>query len=57
MLRFLDQRAPWVRPSDTGRSTNCLINAAGIHTHLTEQAMCNCPSNTRVTEKSGLAGK
>ena len=26
---------------DTGRSTNCLINAAGIHTHLTEQGYHN----------------
>ncbi|MDH4278291.1 MAG: AMP-binding protein, partial [Acidimicrobiia bacterium] len=33
--------APWVRPADTGRSTNCLINAAGIHTHLTEQGYHN----------------
>ena len=41
MLRFLDQRAPWVRPDDTGRSTNCLINAAGIHTHQTEQGYHN----------------
>ncbi|MGI9597868.1 MAG: AMP-binding protein, partial [Acidimicrobiales bacterium] len=41
MFRFLDQRAPWVRPSDTGRSTNCLINAAGIHTHQTEQGYHN----------------
>ena len=41
MLTFLHERAPWVRPSDTGRSTNCLINAAGIHTHLTEQGYHN----------------
>ncbi len=41
LLRFLDQRAPWVRPSDTGRSTNCLINAAGIHTHQVEQGYHN----------------
>ncbi len=41
MLEFLETRAPWVRPSDTGRSTNCLINAAGIHTHLTEQGYHN----------------
>ncbi len=41
MLRFLEQRAPWVRPKDTGRSTNCLINAAGIHTHQTEQGYHN----------------
>ena len=41
LLSFLDTRAPWVRPSDTGRSTNCLINAAGIHTHLIEQGYHN----------------
>lgn len=41
MLDFLDRLAPWVRPSDTGRSTNCLINAAGIHTHRTEQGYHN----------------
>ncbi len=41
MLSFLDRSAPWVRPADTGRSTNCLINAAGIHTHLTEQGYHN----------------
>ncbi len=41
MLEFLDTRAPWVRPADTGRSTNCLINAAGIHTHQTEQGYHN----------------
>ncbi len=41
MLDFLDRRAPWVRPSDTGRSTNCLINAAGIHAHVTEHGFHN----------------
>ncbi len=41
MLDFLNNRAPWVRPADTGRSTNCLVNAAGIHTHLTEQGYHN----------------
>ncbi|MEM7322494.1 MAG: AMP-binding protein [Actinomycetota bacterium] len=41
MLDFLTERAPWVRPSDTGRSTNCLINAAGIHTHQTERGYHN----------------
>ena len=41
MFQFLDERAPWVRPPDTGRSTNCLINAAGIHTHQTEQGYHN----------------
>ncbi len=33
MLEFLQTRAPWIRPSDTGRSTNCLINEAGIYIH------------------------
>ena len=41
MLRFLENEAPWVRPSDTGRSTNCRINAAGIQTHLLEQGYHN----------------
>ncbi|MDH3295072.1 MAG: AMP-binding protein, partial [Acidimicrobiia bacterium] len=41
LLDFLTNRAPWVRPADTGRSTNCLINSAGIHTHLTEQGYHN----------------
>ncbi|MEQ8842791.1 MAG: amino acid adenylation domain-containing protein [Acidimicrobiales bacterium] len=41
MLRFLEEEAPWVRPSDTGRSTNCRINAAGIQTHLHEQGYHN----------------
>ncbi len=41
MLRFLHQEAPWVRPADTGRSTNCTINAAGIQTHLQEQGFHN----------------
>jgi len=33
MYKFLEQQAPWVRPKDTGRSTNCLINDAGIYVH------------------------
>jgi len=41
MLQFLDDHAPWVRPPDSGRSTNCLVNAAGIHTHQTEQGYHN----------------
>lgn len=41
MLSFLDESAPWVRPPDSGRSTNCLVNAAGIHTHQTEQGYHN----------------
>lgn len=41
MLHFLETQAPWARPRDTGRSTNCLINAAGIATHLLEQGYHN----------------
>ncbi len=41
MLAYLDSQAPWVRPADTGRSTNCLINAAGIFTHQQEQGYHN----------------
>jgi amino acid adenylation domain-containing protein/non-ribosomal peptide synthase protein (TIGR01720 family) len=37
MYRYLDENAPWVRPSDTGRSTNCLINEAGIYIHKKER--------------------
>ena len=38
---FLEHRAPWVRPADTGRSTNCLINVAGIDVHTTERGYHN----------------
>ena len=38
---FLDNRAPWVRPADTGRSTNCLINVAGISVHQRERGFHN----------------
>ena len=38
---FLSTRVPWIRPIDTGRSTNCLINEAGIYVHKTEQGYHN----------------
>lgn len=38
---FLRDRAPWVRPKDTGRSTNCLINDAGIYIHKKERGYHN----------------
>ena len=38
---FLDRHAPWVRPADTGRSTNCLINNTGIFVHKTERGYHN----------------
>ncbi len=33
ILNFLERKAPWIRPADTGRSTNCLINEVGIYLH------------------------
>ncbi|MEM8978497.1 MAG: amino acid adenylation domain-containing protein [Pseudomonadota bacterium] len=38
---YLDTRGHWERPSDTGRSTNCLINDAGIYVHKTRQGFHN----------------
>ncbi len=35
VYRYLRETVDWVRPSDTGRSSNCLINDAGIHIHKT----------------------
>jgi amino acid adenylation domain-containing protein len=33
IYRFLREKASWIRPEDTGRSTNCLINEVGIYVH------------------------
>jgi acyl carrier protein len=41
MLDYLDTRVPWIRPTDTGRSTNCLINQAGIFVHKKERGYSN----------------
>ena len=41
MYAFLKTHAPWVRPSDTGRSTNCLINEAGIWVHKRKRGFHN----------------
>ncbi len=41
MYAYLDKHAPWVRPADTGRSTNCLINDLGIYIHKKEQGFHN----------------
>jgi amino acid adenylation domain-containing protein len=35
LYEFLKTEAGWTRPADTGRSTNCLINEAGISVHKT----------------------
>ncbi|MEM9555196.1 MAG: amino acid adenylation domain-containing protein [Acidobacteriota bacterium] len=37
----LRETVPWVRPEDTGRSTNCLINDAGIFVHQAERGFHN----------------
>ncbi len=41
ILNYLKQNVNWVRPTDTGRSTNCLINQAGIHVHKQERGYSN----------------
>ncbi|MEM7065585.1 MAG: amino acid adenylation domain-containing protein [Cyanobacteria bacterium P01_B01_bin.77] len=41
MLSFLSDQVPWIRPSDTGRSTNCLINNVGIHLHTKKRGYHN----------------
>ncbi|MEM6352033.1 MAG: amino acid adenylation domain-containing protein [Cyanobacteria bacterium P01_D01_bin.14] len=41
MLAFLQDQVPWIRPSDTGRSTNCLINNVGIHLHTQQRGYHN----------------
>ncbi len=41
MYEHLENRLPWVRPVDTGRSTNCLINDVGIYVHQLERGYHN----------------
>jgi uncharacterized protein YecE (DUF72 family) len=41
ILNHLDRHTPWIRPADTGRSTNCLINQAGIYVHKAERGFHN----------------
>ncbi|MEN8802539.1 MAG: amino acid adenylation domain-containing protein [Thiogranum sp.] len=41
MYVFLAEHAPWIRPADTGRSTNCLINDAGIYVHRQKEGFHN----------------
>jgi aryl carrier-like protein len=41
VLAYLEQHTPWIRPTDTGRSTNCLINQAGIYVHEAERGFHN----------------
>ena len=41
MLDYLGRTVPWIRPADTGRSTNCLINDLGIYVHRKERGYHN----------------
>ncbi len=41
MLKYLEDTIGWVRPTDTGRSTNCLINQVGISVHKKERGYSN----------------
>ncbi len=41
VLSYLKDRELWVRPTDTGRSTNCLINDVGIFIHQKERGFHN----------------
>jgi acyl carrier protein len=41
MINFLARHLPWIRPTDTGRSTNCLINRVGIYVHKKERGFSN----------------
>ncbi len=41
IYRFLEHEVPWIRPEDTGRSTNCLINDTGIYYHKQLQGYHN----------------
>ncbi|WP_149277112.1 non-ribosomal peptide synthetase [Pareuzebyella sediminis] len=41
MLEYLREKVGWVRPTDTGRSTNCLINQVGIYVHKKEMGYSN----------------
>lgn len=41
MLVYLKDKAGWIRPTDTGRSTNCLINQVGIYVHKKELGYSN----------------
>ena len=41
LYAYLRGKVPWVRPKDTGRSTNCLINDIGIYVHKKERGFHN----------------
>ena len=41
MYTYLDETLGWKRPTDTGRSTNCLINQLGIYVHKKKEGYSN----------------
>ncbi|MCO5189563.1 MAG: amino acid adenylation domain-containing protein [Anaerolineae bacterium] len=41
LYAYIDTHVPWIRPKDTGRSTNCLINDVGIWVHQKERGYHN----------------
>jgi amino acid adenylation domain-containing protein len=41
MYSYLEEQVNWIRPEDTGRSTNCLINDLGIYVHKKERGYHN----------------
>ncbi|MBC2607981.1 non-ribosomal peptide synthetase [Pelagicoccus albus] len=41
IYRYLSKRVPWIKPSDTGRSTNCRVNDVGIYIHNKERGFHN----------------
>ena len=41
VYRYLSTETVWHRPSDTGRSTNCLINDVGIYVHTKTRGFHN----------------
>ena len=41
MYEYIENRVGWIRPADTGRSTNCLINDVGIYVHNKERQYHN----------------
>ena len=38
---YLKKQVGWKRPTDTGRSTNCLINQVGIYVHKKDLGYSN----------------
>jgi len=41
LLEYINEELPWVRPEDTGRSTNCTINKVGIYIHKKQKCYSN----------------